>query len=880
MSGPFKEYGLSLVRNGYAIIPIPKGTKGPRFEGWQDVRVTSEAEFEAFVSGKRKLIKQDGHKGDYVMVPNVKDGDGIGILTKYNPAIDIDCYDEEIVQGVIDYCTKLIGEAPVRVGKAPKKLLMYVADTPFSKITSDRYYDPENPEVDPKRSGQRVEILGNGQQFVAYHTHPDTGKPYVWTEEWMNPLELAALDLPVLTMDQAKLVCTEFERLCRVAGWEKVGDGSASMAPEGEESDDPMAEIPPPSETPEEVERVKSALEAIKGDVASTYDYDQWRNVLFALKWTRWDCAEALAREWSESSDKHVTKEFNTVWRGAQKRNRGREITLGSLFNLAKTAGWDSSRTMTDEEIEENVNDIRDLIDAIEFESNTSKAVQKIIKTMAKLPLSASDEGDLLKLLKKETGYGVVDMRRDLSKARKEHDKKESFIQTHAGYAGKLISQLEEKTGVAPVAVEGNIYVYNERKGVWVGTPSPDFAVEVSKQFDGQPNCERRADYTAIAAHTYSTLALGNEQFFESAPVGLACEGRFYRVNDKGEIERDEIDHTHRQRVLSPVRPNVMDIPLFERFLHQTFESFREGEEEEQIALLQEVMGSIMLGTMARYERVVLFKGPGRAGKGTLMKIIEKLLPEEVCSAVSPFKWDSEYYLANLAGKRLNVVGELPDDEPIPAAQFKTVTGRDRLTGRHPTHRPFTFRNQAAHVFNTNHYVYSKDHTEAFYTRWLLMEFNNSRIGREAEQQTDLADQIVAKELPGIMAWALQGAKRLEQRGYYPTTRTQVRMMAEWRHHTNTLLEFLLDTEVCKLGPARTHRIRRASFYKAYVEWCKASNRRPMGKMKLYGELDGYGAGQLGVKKVADAKLGDMVSGVTLMSEAMWEVEETEDEEL
>lgn len=863
MTGPFKKIGRLLVQNGYAIIPIPVGTKGPRFEGWQDTRVTNPAEYDKFVEGTR-TVERDGVESK---VRNVANGDGIGILTKFTPAIDIDCFDKSIVEQMKQWCFDNLGDAPERIGNAPKSLLVYATDKPFRKVTSARYYDPAHPERDPKRKGQRLEVLGDGQQFVAFHTHPDTGKPYEWPDE--DPTTLAMLDLEPITLKHAEAACREFERLCEAAGWERLGDGSASASNDNAPADaaDALGELDPPEETEAEVARVKSALEAMKS-VASDYDYDQWRNVLFSLKWTRWDCAEALAREWSESSDKHVTKEFNTVWRGAQKRDRGREITLGTLFNMAKKVGWDASRTMSDDEVANTVADLKTRIEAIEFENNTGKAVQSIIKDMAKLPLSASDEGDLLKSLKKETGYAITDMRRDLSKARKEHDKKEHFIQTHAGYAGNLISQLEEKTGVKPVGVEGMMYVYSERKGVWVGTPTPDFAVEVSKEFDGQPNCERRSDYLAIAAHAYSILSIGNEGFFEKAPIGLACEGRFYKVGEKGQIEREELDHTHRQRVLSPVRPNVMETPLFNRFLDQTFECPDSDEKASQISLLQEVMGSIMLGTMAKYEKVVLFKGPGRAGKGTLMKIIERMLPDEVRAAVSPFKWDSEYYLANLAGRRLNVVGELPDDEPIPAAQFKTVTGRDSLTGRHPTHRPFTFRNQAAHLFNTNHYVYTKDHTEAFYSRWILMEFRNSRIGREAEQQADLAEQIIEKELPGIMAWALQGAKRLEERGYFPTTKTQIRMMAEWRHRTSTLLEFLLDSEVCVLGNSR---VRRADLYRTYVDWCKESNRRPMGKMKLYDELDSYGASQLGVRLGRDEKLGEVVIGVSLARDAVWE---------
>lgn len=872
MTGPFKELGRALVQNGYAIIPIPVGTKGPRFEGWQDTRVTNTAEYEKFIKGKRTAKRENG---DEFTVPNVGKGDGIGILTKHTPAIDIDCFDEDIVESMIEWCKDNLGDAPERIGKAPKSLLLYATDAPFRKITSARYYDPKHPERDPKRNGQRLEVLGDGQQFVAYHTHPDTGKPYVWPNDAESPVDVSVFDLELITVEHAEAACREFERLCVEAGWEKLGEGSSSNNSVGEvDPGDALGELDPPDETEDEVARVKSALDAMK-EVASEYDYDQWRNVLFSIKWTRWDCAEALAREWSESSDKHVTKEFNVVWRGAQKRERGREITLGTLFNMAKLAGWDASRAPSEEQQKATVAKLMTKIEEMEFESDTQKAALEIIKEMAEVKFSSTVEEELLKAIKKQTGYSVVAMRRDLGKARKEHVKEVAHMATHAGYAANLIEVLEEKAGVRPVGVEGMIYTYSDSKGIWKGTMTPEFAVQVSKLFDGQENCSRRNDYLAISQHAYSVLADGNEDFFSDGPVGLACTGRFYKVNNSGAIEREELDHTHRQRVLSPVKPVVGQMPLFEKYLEETFEG---DDDTEQIELLQEVIGSIILGMTAKFEKVVLLKGPGRSGKGTIMKIIEAMLPREVRSAVSPFKWDSEYYLANLAGKRLNVVGELPDDEPIPAAQFKTVTGRDTLTGRHPSHRPFSFRNEAAHLFNTNHFVYTKDHTEAFYSRWILMEFRNSRIGRESEQVVDLAQRIIDEELPAIMAWALQGAKRLQDRGYFLPTKVQIRMLGQWRHRTNTMLEFLLDTEVCDLGDSRQHTTRRSELYKAYSEWCKASNRRPVGKMKLFDEIENNPIiRNYGVKKGADVGGNYVFRGIRLKAD-MWAHEPDDDE--
>lgn len=857
MSGPFKELGLKLVENGYAVIPIPRGTKGPTEKGWERNYATTEAAWQKMVS--------EGNPSD-----------GVGIITKFNPGVDIDCRDEDVVEHMIEWCHDNLGEAPVRVGNAPKTLLLYVADKPFMRVASAAFIDPKSSETD--RHGRpyrhRLEVLADGQQFVAYHTHPETGKPYVWTHayDWEDPINIPSIDLAPIAEKHAVAACKEFERHCKELGWREVQAGSYPMDKSGWDDGDAMAEIDPPEETDAEVARVRSALEVIK-TVISEYDYDQWRNVLFAIKWTRWDCAEALAREVSEASDLHHGKTFNTVWRGAQKRERGREVTLGSLFNMAKAAGWDAKREVTAEEKQANFETLLAEAAALKDAEKALPAVQKLIEKMASATLTGFAEGSILKEIKKHTGYSIVDMRRDLMKARKAHVKEVDHMATHAGYAAKLIEKLEESASVKPVGVEGMIYTYSPKKGVWQGKLAPDYAAKVADLFDGQENCSRRNDYLAISQHAYSVISDGNEKFFSDAPVGLACSGRFYRINKEGEIEREEIDHTHRQRVLSPVKPVVGQMPMFERFLEDTFKG---DTDTEQVDLLQEVMGAIMLGMLAKFEKVALLKGPGRSGKGTIMKIITAMLPDEVCAAVSPFKWDSEYYLANLAGKRLNVVGELPDDEPIPASHFKSVTGRDTLTGRHPSHRPFVFRNEAAHVFNSNHFVYTKDHTEAFYTRWILMEFRNSRIGRESEQVVDLADRIIENELSAVMAWALKGARRLQDRGYFKTTKVQLKLMAEWRHRTNTLVEFLLDGEFCKLGDGKQFVTRRSEFYKTYSEWCKTSNRRPMGKMKLYDELQNDSVLQLGITQGKGHAGHDVVRGLRLVGDS-W-AEDLEDE--
>lgn len=807
MSGTFVERGLAYIQQGYAIIPIPPGTKGPRLSGWESNYATTPQQHAKLCIGNREA--------------------GIGIIAKTTPAIDIDTLDGDMSDHMIEWVRDNIDSAPVRYGKAPKVLMMFSCDKPFRKITSANFRRPGGP-----KQGERVEILGDGQQFVADHIHPETKMPYIWPDEDNSPLSIAAIDLPVLTVAYAKACVREFERKAKELGWEKISDGSEASAP-AEDSDDfdALAETLPPEETDEEVARVKSALEAMKAN-SSDYDYDHWRNVLFALKWTKWECAEDLAREWSESSDKHDGKEFRVVWRGAQKRQRGKEFTLATIFHMAKEEGWNASRAPTQEDIESTVESLIEEADALATVEKQGRGVKELLKKLAESKLDQIDEMAVLKALRSATGDPITTLRNAL---RQYKDKAEGASPTHAGYAKSFLQKLEEKSDVEPVAVEGMIYSYSKRKGVWDGMVAPDMAsVKVADEFDGQENCERRGDYTAIANHAYAIAAQDNDEFFNNAPVGLACQGRFYSVNPEGEIEREAIGPQHRQRVLSPVRPAVGDMPLFEKFLHETFDG--DGEQE-QIELLQEVIGATLVGTMARYEKVVLFKGPGRAGKGTLMKIIEAMMPTEWRSGITPFKWDNEYYLASLAGKRLNLVGELPDDQPIPAATFKTVTGRDTLQGRHPAGRPFNFKNQAAHIFNSNYFVHTKDHSEAFFSRWILLEFRNSRIGTDTIE-TDLAKRIIATELPQVMAWALKGARRLQARDRFLENAVQHRMFAQWSRRTSSLAEFVLDADFCMLSGKTEDFCMRPDFYKMYVQWCKESNRHAMGKIKAFDELE------------------------------------------
>ena len=95
-----------------------------------------------------------------------------GILTRETPAIDIDVTDEEVAEELEELAENMLGKSAVRIGRAPKRAILFRADAPFPKLAA--------AFIAPSGHSHKVEILGDGQQIVVNGIHPETHQPYRW----------------------------------------------------------------------------------------------------------------------------------------------------------------------------------------------------------------------------------------------------------------------------------------------------------------------------------------------------------------------------------------------------------------------------------------------------------------------------------------------------------------------------------------------------------------------------------------------------------------------------------------------------------------------------------------------------------------------------
>jgi hypothetical protein len=199
---------VALLRLGYEPIPILSGRKRPPMNGWQDVRITIPPDEDVITPWA------DTYPGAL----------STGIRTRYTPAVDIDVLDQKVADEIEQALLNLIPQGSLlkRVGKPPKRLIPFRCTTPFKKISATFKA--------PDETAHKVEVLADGQQFVAEGIHETTQQPYRWADN-VSLLNVAREHLPLIDEELAQRFVAEASEIMKRAGWEQVGSKANGKAP-------------------------------------------------------------------------------------------------------------------------------------------------------------------------------------------------------------------------------------------------------------------------------------------------------------------------------------------------------------------------------------------------------------------------------------------------------------------------------------------------------------------------------------------------------------------------------------------------------------------------------------------------------------------------
>lgn len=402
----------------------------------------------------------------------------------------------------------------------------------------------------------------------------------------------------------------------------------------------------------------------------------------------------------------------------------------------------------------------------------------------------------------------------------------------HYRLAQAVVDAMANETGSQPVFAMGAMWCVDD--ALWHPMSMDDVAVQVGRRFGGGKVCRRGGDFNSVARLAAGITA--DESFFAEASIGIAAPSGFWHVDRSGEIRCEALQAEHRQRMRVAADPVIGGRPA--KLLTILEEAFAGHAPNEQIQLLQQLTGCALTRALWQHRIAALLNGVTSSGKSTYLNVLQAAFPPDQIAATSPTRWANEYYLAALAGKALNIVGELDDREPIPGGAFKAITGRDRVQGRHPTHRPFSFVCEAAHFFNSNRNPPTTDRDDAFFRRWRILHFANA-VPPDRERR-NLDDEIIATEFGEFLGWALDGAAQVVRSGNIIETEPHRRALARWRVGNNSALEFLLDPNECVTEQGAD--TPGQALFTRYRTWAENAGVRPFGRSGFYEAIEKGGA--------------------------------------
>lgn len=786
----FQKYGRSLLANGYLIIPIRKGEKRPAISAWQKARL-----------GAGDLSHWPGH--------------GVGVLCGQGAhpviGVDIDVSHPTIGPALIEWCQVHLGMAPERVGAAPRVCLVYRADRPgWAKGHTAQFFDPTDPLKPNGKTPnhQQVEILGQGQQFVAYHEHPDTGRDYEWVDLLGGLEYVNAADLSVVTEAQIDALLAEFMRLVRITpGVEMVGTADSPICRSTSDDDDLMALS---TRTGVAFEEVEQRMALLPNDDS---DYDTWLHVGQALHHEfsgtpHEDGALTLWREWGSRSSKDDPKQYGFKWRSFGKTS-GSQLTLRWLLKMTRIAKQDA-------EAEDKLGKlaaIRELIAGQESSIGLGEAAARIKELMPDDAMLRTEIlGAYQSAFKKLSGTNLpVAQARTLLLGPRMATVQAKRPLTEFGNAERMLDRYSEGLMYVPETDEWYSWT-----GVYWRKASIVEIEHLAKETIRALPTEEHAD----PAEFFMFCAISQQAKMVKNMIQLAHSDPRVMVPAK-ELDK----HAH----LLGVQNGVVDLrngkllsanpeyritlsmacdynpaatcSLFERTVMQVF-----SDDQQMADYFLLTLGYTLMGRPKEDIMFIPF-GNGANGKSTVLGAVRRVFGSYARSAeATSFVKDGagasaggpREDLVRLRGSRFVYVNEPDENGELREGAVKSMTGGDAITAR-GIHAKASVEVEPSWVvyMPTNHKPIIKGGDNGIWRRLGLLPFDrNFENDPSIKKDPDLAEKLV-QEIEGVLALLVRQALLYQRSGLVPPARVKA-ARDDYRGQMDILGEWL--DECCELG--------------------------------------------------------------------------------
>ena len=252
--------------------------------------------------------------------------------------------------------------------------------------------------------------------------------------------------------------------------------------------------------------------------------------------------------------------------------------------------------------------------------------------------------------------------------------------------------------------------------------------------------------------------------------------------------------------------------------------------DKQSIEMLQEMFGLALTGDTS-YQKAFLLVGPKRCGKGTIARVLTKILGQVNVCGPTLSGMSQNFGLESLIAKRLALISDArlggKPDQQVVVERILAITGEDSLSVPRKNKEDWIGQLETRIMVLTNELPKLADASGALASRFLILLFTESFYGREDRGLTGRLSQ----ELAGILNWSLDGWDRLKKRGYFVQPAAAAAAQRDFEDLGSPIGAFIRDC--CKIGPVKE--CRPDELYSAWVRWCDNQNITHVGTVQTFG---------------------------------------------
>lgn len=261
--------------------------------------------------------------------------------------------------------------------------------------------------------------------------------------------------------------------------------------------------------------------------------------------------------------------------------------------------------------------------------------------------------------------------------------------------------------------------------------------------------------------------------------------------------------------------------------------------DEGHIRLLRQWFGYNCVPDMSM-EKLMLFTGPPRSGKGTTLNALMTMLGREQCVSTSFQALSSEFGYQALLGKLSAVLS----DAKV-STQRMTLSALEKVlqvVGGDPVGVSRKFLPMLPQAYLRCRFTVAMnelpsipDYANALEPKISVLSFPNSYVGKE---DTTRKMRICQDAKEGkLINFALEGLKDLRKTGQFVMPRKSMEILSQLRELTTPVVAFIRDC--CELRPPGERKNNYLSvidrLYNVWVGWCKLNGHNPGAKPQFGG---------------------------------------------